>query len=181
MVADLVIKQGDLLPGVTVVARDAIGPADLEGATSLFRMVNVLDGSTKVNASATAAVGITFTASGAVLTATDHGLNDGEAVTLKTTGVLPGNLSNQREYFVVNASTNTFGLALTKGGTAITTSSAGTGVHTVLTGRVSYDWQGTDTDTPGTYFGEVQTIVDGKPLTYPNTRQLLVEVVSELV
>src|SRR5688572_27317110 len=149
--ADRTIKQNDLSPPLSIVVRDAVGPADLEGATALFRMVNVLNGLTKVNAAASIAANINFTASGATLTATDHGLNDGESVTLKTTGTLPGGLSASTEYFVVNATTNTLQLSLTRGGTPITTTSGGSGTHTLLSGRVTYEWQGTDTDTAGTY------------------------------
>jgi hypothetical protein len=179
--ADRTIKRNDLTPELVIVARDAVGPADLEGATALFRMVNVLNGATKVNAAASVAANINFTASGATLTANGHGLNDGESVTLKTTGTLPAGLSASTEYFVVNATTNTLQLSLTQGGSAITTTSAGSGTHSLISGRVSYDWQGTDTDTAGTFFGEVQTTLNGETLTYPNTRQLLIEVVSDLV
>lgn len=179
--ADLTIKRNDLSPVITVIARDAVGPADLTGATALFRMVNVLTGAVKVNAAATLAALVAFTVSGATFTANDHGLINGDSVTLITSGTLPAGLSISTEYFVINASTNLFQLALAKGGTAITTTSAGTGTHSVVTGRVSYEWQGTDTDTPGTYFAEVQTTESSKQLTYPNGRHFVVEVITDLV
>lgn len=178
--ADLTIKRNDLSPTITLIARDAVGPVDLAGATALFRMVNTRTGATKVNAAASIDTNIDFTASGATLTANGHGLNDGDSVTLITSGTLPAGLSTTTEYFVVNATTNTFQLALVKGGAPITTTSGGTGTHTAVSGRVSYEFQGTDTDTAGTYFAEVQTTEGGKQLTYPNGRHFLVEVISDL-
>jgi len=178
--ADRTMKRNDLSPPLVIIARDAVGPADLESATALFRMTSVLTGVVKVNAAAQVAAGLVFTASGATLTSPDHGLNNDESVTVKTTGTLPAGLSLSKEYFIVNATENTLQLSLTKGGAAIVTTSAGTGMHELLSGRVTYDWQLGDTDTAGTYFAEVQTIVDGEQLTYPNTRQFLVEVIADL-
>lgn len=180
--ADQTIKRNDLLPSITVICRDAIGPVDLFGHTASFSMVNVLTGQPKIsNVAATVLTDPTFTASGATLTANAHGLNDGEDVTLKTTGTLPGGLSAQKRYYVVNASTNTLQLATQPGGAAITTTGAGTGTHTLLTGKVKYDWQGTDKDTAGTFFAEATTTIGGETLTYPNDGHLVIEVVSDLV
>ncbi len=179
--ADRTIKRNNLTPALSIVARDAVGPADLEGVTAVFRMVNVLTGSTKINnGTATVASNVDFTASGATLAAPGHELNDGESVTLKTTGTLPPGLSTSREYFVVNATTGTLQLALTQGGSAIITTGSGSGTHSLICGRVSYDWQSGDTDTAGTFYGEIQTTLNSKPLTYPNTRSFLIEVISDL-
>lgn len=73
-----------------------------------------------------------FTASGAVLTSSGHGLNDGNAVRLTTSGTLPAGLSLLTTYYVVGAdrTAGTFGLAATRGGSAITTTDAGSGTHT---------------------------------------------------
>lgn len=65
-----------------------------------------------------------------VVTWTAHGLANGTPVTLSTTGTLPTGLAPGVTYFVVGTNTNTFNLAATPGGTAIDTTSAGTGVHT---------------------------------------------------
>jgi hypothetical protein len=177
--ADLTIKANDLGP-ITRIAEDAVGPVDLDGATALFRMVNVLDGTTKVNKPASVAASLPFTVSGATLTSNDHGLNNGESVTLKTTGTLPVELNTQTNYYVVNATANTLKLALQKGGTAIATTGAGTGTHSLLSGRLTYDREAEDVDRAGTYFGEFQVTNGGEPSTYPNDGQLLIEVISDL-
>lgn len=65
-----------------------------------------------------------------VVTKASHGLNNGDVVTFTTTGTLPGTLSINLPYYVVNKATNTFQLSLTSGGAAIdTSSSAGAGAH----------------------------------------------------
>lgn len=56
---------------------------------------------------------------------------NGDAVSLSTTGALPTGLSVATQYYVVASSGETFSLAATKGGSAINTSSAGSGVHTL--------------------------------------------------
>lgn len=70
-------------------------------------------------------------ASPAVVTATGHGLNNNDFIQFTTTGSLPTGLSTNTTYFVVNKATDTFQVSLTPGGTAINTSSAGSGTHTV--------------------------------------------------
>jgi hypothetical protein len=64
---------------------------------------------------------------------TANGLANGDKVKLSTTGALPTGLTAGTEYYVVSAATDKFSLSATKGGTAITTSSAGTGTHTATT------------------------------------------------
>lgn len=44
-------------------------------------------------------------------------------------------------------------------------------VVTALTGRVKYSPTGTDTDTIGTYLGEFQVTIGGKPHTFPNNEE----------
>jgi hypothetical protein len=75
---------------------------------------------------------VTIAAPG-VVTWNAHGLSNGTAVVLSTTGALPTGLAAATTYYVVNATTNTFELSATKGGAAITTSGAQSGVHTVTT------------------------------------------------
>jgi hypothetical protein len=179
MDASFTIKRGDLLRDVVIVASDSVGPVDLDGVTATFRMVNVLTGAVAIEAgSAVAADSIPFTASGANISATAHGLNNGEEVTGKSTGVLPGNLSTQTRYFVVNASVNGLQLALVKGGTPITTSNAGSGTHALLSGRLTYPWQTGETNTGGTYHAEFITLQSGEPFSYPNTDPFVIEILS---
>jgi hypothetical protein len=72
----------------------------------------------------------TFTAAGAVITCNNHKLQDGYKLALYTAGTLPAGLQKGITYFVVGSTTNTFGLAYTPGGAAVTTTDAGTGTHT---------------------------------------------------
>lgn len=59
-----------------------------------------------------------------------HGLADGTAVAITTTGSLPTGVTASRVYYVVNAATNTFNLAETQGGDPIYTWGSQSGVHT---------------------------------------------------
>lgn len=77
---------------------------------------------------------VPFTASGATLTGYEHPFADGDQVVLSTTdGDLPAGLAADTPYFVRDVSGNTFGLAASSGGAAITTTDAGTGTHFVGT------------------------------------------------
>jgi hypothetical protein len=66
----------------------------------------------------------------AVVTWEGHGLPNGTPVVFTTTGALPTGLTAGTTYYVVGASTDTFNVASTPGGSAIDTSSAGSGTHT---------------------------------------------------
>lgn len=56
---------------------------------------------------------------------------NGAPVRLTTSGALPTGLQTGTTYWVINASGTTFNLSATRGGSAIATSSAGSGTHTV--------------------------------------------------
>lgn len=71
-------------------------------------------------------------ASPGVVSWTAHGLSNGSSLKLSTTGALPTGLTVGTTYYVVGAAADTFNLAATLGGTAINTSSAGSGVHTAI-------------------------------------------------
>lgn len=76
-------------------------------------------------------------ASPGVLTATAHGLSAGDTILLLSDGTLPTGLSADTVYYVVaTVATDTFSVAANKGGTAINTSSAGSGVHSFI--KTSY-------------------------------------------
>lgn len=74
----------------------------------------------------------TFTADASTekLTSTAHGLNNGDIVYFSTTGTIPGSLSVQTSYYVVNKAVNDFQISNTSGGSAINITSAGSGTHT---------------------------------------------------
>lgn len=72
----------------------------------------------------------TFTASGALLTAAAHGWLDGTMLSVASSGTLPTGLTAGVLYYIVQAATDTLKLSLTKGGTPITTTGAGSGTHT---------------------------------------------------
>jgi len=63
---------------------------------------------------------------------TDHGLRDGELVTVVSAGTLPAGLAADRLYYVVDRTATVVSLALTPGGSAVTLSDAGTGEHQVI-------------------------------------------------
>lgn len=53
--------------------------------------------------------------------------------------------------------------------------------QTTYPGRVSYTWQGTDTDTAGDYLAEWEvTFSGGKKQTFPNDSYILVKITSDL-
>lgn len=74
-------------------------------------------------------------ASPGVITWTAHGHSNGTGVVFTTTGALPTGLTAGVTYYIVNASTNTFQVAATVGGTAINTSGSQSGTHTATTGE----------------------------------------------
>lgn len=81
-------------------------------------------------------------ASPCVVTLTNHGFVNGDPVVLSTTGALPTGLVAGTTYYIVNATTNTFGLAATLGGTAINTTGSQSGVHTAVVTPAAGLWTG---------------------------------------
>lgn len=69
--------------------------------------------------------------SGSLLwTSTAHGLLNGDAVEFTTGGTLPAGVALGTNYYVVEKTDDTFKLATTRGGTALTYTDVGTGTHT---------------------------------------------------
>ncbi len=63
-------------------------------------------------------------------TATGHAFTDGMRVQLTTATTLPEGLSEETDYYIIAAETDTFQLSATKGGSAAAITSNGTGTHT---------------------------------------------------
>lgn len=65
---------------------------------------------------------------------TAHGNANGDKFLYTTTGTAPGGANQNTEYFIVNATTNSFDISSTQGGTAITLTGSSTGT---VTGKAS--------------------------------------------
>ncbi len=82
-----------------------------------------------VDGGSSATVTITIATPGVVSWA-GHGLSNGQALQLKTSGALPTGLTAGTVYYVVNAGTDDFQLEASVGGGAIATSGSQSGTHT---------------------------------------------------
>lgn len=136
-------SQGMLweIPGAKLYMIDASGilkPGQNMG--SPFTILNTyMDGSgnfsfdTTLTAVPTRQTSSTVTitnASPGVVSWSSNGLANGTPVCFNTTGTLPLPLLASTVYYVVSTATNTFQVALTVGGSAINTTTAGSGTHT---------------------------------------------------
>jgi hypothetical protein len=83
----------------------------------------------QVDNGSTATITMTIAAPG-VITDTAHGFSAGQAVAFTTTGALPTGLTAGTFYYIVSPTTNTYSVALTAGGAAITTTGTQSGTHT---------------------------------------------------
>lgn len=121
--------------GFTAEIRDTINQhlaADWAEARSVLSGLDSNDVSTETAAAAadkTSTVTMTIAAPG-VVTWTGHTLQDGDQVVFTTSGALPTGILAGTTYYVVNQATNTFQVAATPGGSAITTTGAQSGTHT---------------------------------------------------
>lgn len=121
-------NQGSIEVSVTVSGRaDSIAMLNLSATSVRFRQRDGLHSDV---------VTISI-ASPAVVTEAVHGRQNGDMLVLTTTGALPTGLVAMDTYFVVNATTDTYQLATTSGGTAINTSGTQSGVHSAAV--VLYD------------------------------------------
>lgn len=76
---------------------------------------------------------VVFTAAGFAtdtLTSAGHGMSNGTVLTVATATTLPAGLAASTHYYVRDAATDTFKLALTPDGAAVDITDAGTGAHT---------------------------------------------------
>lgn len=86
-------------------------------------------------------------ASPAVVTA-NTSFSDGTAVRLQSTGNLPTGLTIGTIYYVINSTGTTFNLSATYGGSAINTSSAGSGTHSISSSGIPLSSLGGASDAP---------------------------------
>lgn len=123
--------------------------------------------------------GTTFTANAGtdVITAATHGLSAGQILLLDSTTTLPGGLSPNTIYYVINPTTNTFQLATSAGGSAVNITDTGTGTHSYHTqfkvpdsrGRVIV---GTGTGVKvGTFVSRASNVVTLSGLTNANNNE----------
>lgn len=104
---------------------------------------------------ASAVLANTFTDTGDLVTDNDHGLLDGERIVFRTIVTTTG-ASVDTYYFVISATTNTFQIATTAGGSAVALTTNGTGTYQAIR-EYELDWPQTltanaTTQTP-TYTG----------------------------
>ena len=91
-----------------------------------------------------------------VFTLTAHGLVNTNQVRFKSTEVLPAPLVENQLYYIISATTDTFKVSLTSGGSAVDILDAGSGTHTLikrgihldLTGWTFYSWVKQDLEDP---------------------------------
>jgi len=92
----------------------------------------IWDGGTKATTTFTADAGTDF------ITATAHGLANGDRIILSNSGgALPAGLATNTFYYVRDKTDDTFKLAATFGGAAINITDAGTGTHSFLGGMIT--------------------------------------------
>lgn len=82
-----------------------------------------------------------------ILTSTSHGLGNGAKLTLATTGTFPTGLGSG-PYFVINATTDTFQISSTQGGSAVNFTGNGTGIQSYTSSYTQNS--GTSLTTDGT-------------------------------
>lgn len=118
--------QASIAQYLWVYAIDSDGSGTMKLGTSILLLD---DGSLQSVVAESFTVTIS-NASPGVVTASGHGLNNNDSIQFTTTGSLPTGLSTGTTYWIVSKATNTFEVSASPGGTAITTSSAGSGTHT---------------------------------------------------
>lgn len=123
---ELTIQAGEIGEQPIVVQAE-ISVKATAGSTAqvscwLERAGRLLEVSTLGGTAFTAATSDTITSNG-------HGLSNGDVLILTTTNTLPAGLSTGTPYYVISATTNTFELSTSAGGSAVDITSTGTGTH----------------------------------------------------
>ena len=143
-------------------------PAPLSSGTNYY-VRDVTTNTFKVSTtSGGAAVNLTTAGSGTrqaaswihVLTSNAHGMGNGDRVRLTTTGGLPPGFLTSTDYYVIDATTNTFGLSTTPAGFYQLITGAGTGTHTA-TGQAKAVTIGSNTP-----FGVEMYVDQNRPLEH---------------
>ena len=106
---------------------DSVALLNLNASTVRYRVQDTLNQNT-----------VTMTiATPCVVTQVAHGFVDGSIIVLETTGALPTGLVVDVNYYIVNATADTYELSATSGGASIATTGTQSGVHTAR--AVEYD------------------------------------------
>ena len=119
-----------------VTIRNAIFIAGVATDLDVLRVYGDGTALTGLSASTSATITVTIAAPG-VVTWNSHGLVEGTPVRFTTTGALPTGITASTTYYVKYLTANTFHLAATVGGTAITTSGSQSGTHTGTRGLIA--------------------------------------------
>lgn len=113
-------------PSPSTIRAASVGISPANTVSSIIQSLQFAEYRLGLTATAT-----TFTADSSTdtLTATAHGLTNADVLALSTSSALPGGLAIDTPYYVVGATTNTFQLAASRGGSAIDITSAGSGTQ----------------------------------------------------
>lgn len=101
------------------------------GTMKIGAATNLVDETVLQTAVHESFTGTVTIASPGVWTTATHGLSNGAAVSITTTGALPTGLTAGTTYYLVSTGGTSFSLAATPGGSAINTTGTQSGVHTV--------------------------------------------------
>jgi hypothetical protein len=81
----------------------------------------------------------------------------------------------------LTSATATFTMYRNEDGSSVKTNASTATIYAASDGKVRYDWDAADTDTPGTYYGEFTiTLQSGKKTTSPPEGYIVVEILDKL-
>ena len=114
------------------------------------------------------------------LSATAHGLLDGEIVRFHSTGSVPAGLTAYQDYYVVSSATNDFKVSATSGGAAINLTSAGSGTISCSIGSgFLYDCSPSASNTLGQISGDNNAVALLRATSLYKTRLTVLAIKSE--